>query len=156
MSDTIRIVIGDWAALARHATPIRTEVFVIEQHVPSEEELDTEDARCVHAVAYDGPQGVGTGRLLPNAHIGRMAVRKPYRGQGIGSRLLEALVAEARKRDDPEVMLAAQVHAVPFYERHGFVAEGEVFLEAGIEHVNMRRPLAGADGRAGPSRLPGA
>lgn len=141
MSDNIRIVIGDWRTLERHATDIRTEVFVVEQHVPSEEELDAEDVRCVHAVAYDGPRGVGTGRLLPNAHIGRMAVRKSHRGRGVGSLLLEALIAEARRRGDPEVVLAAQLHAVPFYRRHGFVAEGGVFLDAGIEHVNMRRAL---------------
>lgn len=144
LSDTIRIVVGDWHALESHATDIRTEVFVAEQHVPAEEELDAEDVHCVHAVAYDGTLGVGTGRLLPNAHIGRMAVRKPYRGRGVGACLLETLVVEARKRGYPEVILAAQLHAVPFYERHGFVAEGGVFLDAGIEHVNMRRVLAGA------------
>ena len=139
---SIKVILGDWDSCKRDATLIRHEVFVQEQHVPIEEELDLEDARCIHAVAYD-EQGVavGTGRLLPNAHIGRMAVRASYRGRGVGSDLLRALVNEARRHQHLEVVLAAQVHAQPFYAAHGFVAEGGVFLDAGIEHVTMRHLL---------------
>ena len=139
---SIKVILGDWDSCKRDATLIRHEVFVQEQHVPIEEELDLEDPRCIHAVAYD-EQGlaVGTGRLLPNAHIGRMAVRASYRGRGVGSDLLRALVNEARRHQYLEVVLAAQVHAQPFYAAHGFVAEGGVFLDAGIEHVTMRHLL---------------
>lgn len=140
--NSIKVILGDWDSCREDAISVRHEVFVQEQHVPIEEELDLEDGRCVHAVAYDD-QGVaiGTGRLLPNAHIGRMAVRAAYRGQGVGSDLLRALLNEARRHRYLEVVLAAQVHAQPFYAAHGFVAEGGVFMDAGIEHVTMRHAL---------------
>lgn len=142
MNPHIKVVIGDWASCKQDAMAIRHEVFVIEQCVPPEEEMDEEDERCVHAVAYDD-QGVplGTGRLLPNAHIGRMAVRAPYRGLGVGSKLLDALVNEARRRRHLEVVLSAQLHARKFYANHGFVAEGTIYMDAGIEHVTMRHLL---------------
>lgn len=137
-----RIVVADWAACATDAAAVRHEVFVQEQQVPLEEEMDERDVACVHAVAY-GPDGaaVGTGRLLPDGHIGRMAVRKPQRGLGVGSLLLASLIDEARRRGHLEVVLAAQVHAQAFYAAHGFLAEGPVFQDAGIDHVNMRRVL---------------
>ena len=140
--DCIKVVLGDWTSCKQDAMAIRHEVFVVEQHVPVEEELDLEDQYCIHALAYDG-QGaaVGTGRLLRNAHIGRMAVRAPYRGRGVGSQLLTALVNEARRQQYLEVVLAAQLHALAFYAAHGFVAEGDVYMDAGIQHVTMRHAL---------------
>jgi predicted GNAT family N-acyltransferase len=115
---------------------------VQEQQVPVEIELDEEDAGCVHAVAYDAfGRAVGTGRLLPDGHIGRMAVRASHRGLGVGSQLLVALIDEARRRRLLEVVLSAQIQAIPFYEAHGFVANGNVYMDAGIEHVTMRHAL---------------
>lgn len=139
-----QIRFGDWNALGGDAKTIRCEVFVQEQNVPAELELDEMDAACLHAVAYDAA-GVplGTGRLLPDGHLGRMAVRKAVRGSGIGSALLQGLMAEAAARGDERVVLSAQSHAAPFYLRHGFVAEGDEFLEAGIAHVHMQRRLTG-------------
>ncbi|MBV2180700.1 MAG: GNAT family N-acetyltransferase [Castellaniella sp.] len=138
-----RVATGSWAELGTEAARIRFEVFVQEQRVPPEEELDPMDGQCVHAIAYaaDG-QAVGTGRLLPDGHIGRMAVRQPWRGQGVGSLLLAALMDAARQRGDREVVLAAQLHARPFYARHGFVEEGETFMDAGIPHRLMRYSFA--------------
>ncbi len=142
MSQSVKIIVGDWAACQRDAMAIRQEVFVEEQNVPPELELDAEDERCVHAIAYNEEgQAIGTGRLLPNAHIGRIAVRADYRGSGVGSRLLDALVDEARRRRHMEVVLSAQTHARGFYARHGFVAEGGTYMDAGIEHVTMRHAL---------------
>lgn len=142
MSRKIRIVVGDWNTCRTDAMAVRHVVFVQEQHVPPELELDDQDEHCVHAVAYDDRNTpVGTGRLLPNAHIGRMAVLAAYRRDGVGSRLLNALVNEARRRHYLEVVLSAQLHALDFYARHGFVAEGEVYLDAGIQHVTMRHAL---------------
>ena len=137
-----RVVLGKWADCGKDAYRVRHEVFVVEQHVPIEEEMDDRDAVCVHAIAY-GPDGspVGTGRLLPDGHIGRMAVCKPLRGKGLGALLLCCLVDEARRRGHLQVALAAQVHAQNFYAAQGFVAEGPVFLDAGIDHVHMRRVL---------------
>lgn len=129
---------GDWTALSADAKIIRFEVFVEEQKVPAELEMDHMDAVCVHAVAYDAAgTPVGTGRLLPDGHIGRMAVRKGARGSGVGGALLQALMAQAKVRGDKQVMLSSQTHAAPFYERHGFKIEGDEFFEAGIAHINM-------------------
>jgi predicted GNAT family N-acyltransferase len=139
---SVRVTLGSWDEQSRDAKPVRYDVFVLEQKVPLDMEWDEMDVRCVHAVAYD-PEGqaVGTGRLLPDGHIGRMAVRQGVRGQGIGARILEALVETARSRGDREVMLNAQSQAEPFYERFGFQREGEIFMEAGIPHIHMRRAL---------------
>lgn len=137
------MVVADWQASKVDATAIRHDVFVQEQHVPVEIELDDEDENAIHAVAYDGRgRAVGTGRLLRNAHIGRMAVRASWRGRGVGSRLLGTLVDEARNRRYPEVVLSAQIHARGFYIAHGFAAVGGIYLDAGIEHIAMRRCLA--------------
>ena len=133
------IKLGNWSTLQADAKIIRYEVFVEEQKVPAELEMDHMDVACLHAVAYaaDGTP-VGTGRLLPDGHIGRMAVRKSARGTGIGGELLQALMTQARIRGDKLVVLSAQTHAAPFYERHGFSADGAEFYEAGIAHVNMQ------------------
>lgn len=137
-----RLTIGDWNLQRAAAQVVRYEVFVVEQKVPLDMEWDAMDPVCMHAVAYDASGiAIATGRLLPDGHIGRMAVRKTARGQGIGSAILEALVGEAQKRGDTAVMLNAQTHAGPFYERYGFVREGDEFMEAGIPHIHMRRGL---------------
>lgn len=135
-----RLVLGDWHALKADAQAVRYEVFVLEQKVPLELEWDEMDPACLHAVAYDeNGNALGTGRLLPDGHIGRMAVRQPARGAGIGAAILRALMREAEKRGDHVVRLHAQTHAEAFYARHGFVREGEEFMEAGIPHIGMRR-----------------
>lgn len=139
----LRLELMPWEKARTHAAPIRFTVFVEEQKVPREIELDEHDARCVHAVVFDGDQAVGTGRLLPDGHIGRMAVLKDWRRRGVGALMLKALVERARERGHAEVVLAAQVRAVPFYRAHGFVAEGDEYMEAGIPHQDMRRILVG-------------
>ncbi|MBO9535383.1 GNAT family N-acetyltransferase [Herbaspirillum sp.] len=139
----MKIIVGNWEQLRAHAQPIRFEVFVDEQNVPPELELDEMDAVCVHAVAYaeDGTP-LATGRLLPDGHVGRMAVLKAGRGKGIGGAVLQALIGAARARGDREVILNAQTHAEPFYVAHGFAREGEEFMDAGIPHITMRASLA--------------
>lgn len=123
---------------------VRDEVFVGEQNVPVELEHDARDPQCTHVLArlMDGT-AIGTARLTPDRHIGRMAVRAPWRGRGVGDALLVALVEQARMRGWPDVSLNAQVSAASFYARHGFQPEGERFMEAGIEHQAMRRALDG-------------
>ena len=141
----MNIITGSWDELRAHAQPIRFEVFVDEQKVPADIELDDMDPHCVHAVAYDeAGQPLATGRLLPDGHIGRMAVRKAGRGRGVGGAVLQVLIAAARARGDAEVILNAQSHAEGFYQRYGFVREGEPFMEAGIPHITMRARLQGS------------
>ena len=136
-----RIELMPWEEARAHASPIRFTVFVEEQGVPREIELDEHDSQSVHVLAFDGAQAVGTARLLPDGHIGRMAVLKDWRGRGIGALLLKSLVERAKARGDAEVALSAQVHAVPFYRAHGFVPQGDEYLEAGIRHQAMKRRL---------------
>ncbi len=133
-----RIVIGDWDTVREHAQALRIEVFVVEQGVPLELEWDEADEVSIHAVAYDDDGlPVATGRLLPDGHIGRMAVRKSSRGHGIGDAVLRALLDEAKRLNYRLLVLHAQTHAAGFYARHGFVREGEEFMEAGIPHFRM-------------------
>lgn len=138
----LRIELLDWERARAEASRIRYAVFVEEQRVPREMELDELDPQCVHALAFSR-EGVpvATGRLLPDAHIGRMAVLKDWRGQGIGGAILERLVAAARARGERVVALSAQTHALEFYRRHQFLEEGETYLDAGIPHRMMRRSL---------------
>ena len=131
-----------WEQAQPVAGPLRFAIFVGEQNVPAGIELDDLDASCVHAVAFDiDNKPIGTGRLLPDGHIGRMAVVKEWRRRGIGAEILETLVAEARKRGHAEVVLSAQLQAAEFYRGFGFVAEGKVYEEAGILHQQMSRQL---------------
>jgi len=137
----LRIELGHWDQLRQWAAPIRQEVFVDEQQVPADMEIDEQDPQSVHAVAFDATDAVGTGRLLPDGHIGRMAVLKSARGAGAGSALLRALMDEARRRGHRATVLSAQTHAVPFYQRHGFSVISGEYLDAGIPHVDMQRAL---------------
>ncbi|PXX97314.1 GNAT family N-acetyltransferase [Halomonas sp. LBP4] len=134
---------GDWATLGAAAGEIRRVVFIEEQQVPLEEEWDGRDPDCRHFLALAGGHPVGTARLLPDAHIGRVAVLAEARGHGIGAALMRAAIEAARRHGHPAVELAAQTHALAFYENLGFQAVGEEFLEAGILHRNMRLPLRG-------------
>lgn len=146
----IRIELASWPEARADAARIRESVFVMEQGVPRELELDQYDRQCVHALARDQTgQAIGTGRLLPPqahgarivSHVGRMAVLKEWRGRGVGGALLARLIEVARQRGDTEVALSAQTHALRFYRAFGFVEEGDDFLDAGIPHRMMRRVL---------------
>lgn len=138
----LSVELGNWASMAPALEAIRREVFIVEQQVPEEMEWDADDATSVHALALLDGHPVGCGRLLPDGHIGRMAVRAPFRSTGVGRALLQALLAEARRHGMREVVLHAQMHALRFYEAQGFVADGPVFDEAGIPHRRMSQALA--------------
>lgn len=153
---TLRVRLAGPADLAA-VFALRHDVFVIGQDVPAELERDDLDTVADHAVAVIEGRTVGTGRLIDGrtdsagrlvpgtagavATIGRMAVAAPARGSGVGRAVLDLLVARAAERGLPVVELHAQLHAREFYERAGFAAHGKVYLEAGIEHVGMRRAL---------------
>ncbi|MFG6175734.1 GNAT family N-acetyltransferase [Halomonas sp. THAF12] len=137
MSRDIEIREGDWASLGEAAGEIRRVVFIEEQAVPRDEEWDGRDPECVHFLARVDGRTVGTARLLPDGHIGRVAVLAEARGLGIGLALMQAAIVAARHRGFSSVELAAQTHALAFYERLGFAAHGETFQDAGIPHRNM-------------------
>ena len=137
---------GTWDELKDGAAALRTEVFVEEQEIPQELEWDEHDAKALHAVVLNKlGQPVATGRLLQPqpklAQIGRMAVSKALRGCNLGRMVIDSLVEAARQRGDQQVILHAQCSAEGFYRRLGFKAHGEVFQDAGIDHIEMTLTL---------------
>jgi len=141
-ADGFTLEIVPWESDAKRLRAVRHAVFVVEQNIPEELEWDDNDATCVHALAVDRDGvPIACGRLLPDGHIGRMAVLSGWRGQGVGAAVLLLLIEVARDRGDAAVRLHAQTHAVPFYARFGFMPEGDEYLEAGIPHLTMVRLL---------------
>ena len=132
---------ADWHFDRGILRTLRAEVFIREQSVPAEMEWDEFDAQSRHVVAIADGVPIGTGRLLPDGHIGRMAVLREWRHQGAGSALLTGLMDIARELGVQRVKLSAQVQALPFYLGHGFQVEGEEFEDAGIPHRRMWRDL---------------
>jgi len=136
------------------ALAIREVVFIEEQHVPEGIERDAADATAFHVLAFLVGHAIGTGRLVTVAkapsefpgkwgEIGRMAVLQSHRKSGVGSLLLAELEAEARRQRMRGIRMHAQLSALSFYRRHGYTAVGPVFLEAGIDHLEMRKLLEG-------------
>ena len=119
---------------------IRLRVFVKEQGVPREIELDSDDERALHFLAYCRERAVGTARVVVKrgaAKIGRMAVLRSYRGKGVGRELLRRAVKAAREKGAKRIFLHAQVPVIGFYEKLGFRCTGRLFMEAGIPHRKM-------------------
>jgi len=128
----------NWAEAGEILRRIREEVFMQEQGVPAELEWDGLDVEASHILARDAAgEPIGTARLLPDGSIGRMAVVRRWRCRGVGHAMLTALLEAAVELDMAQVRLNAQIHALAFYQNHGFVAEGEEFLDAGILHRRM-------------------
>jgi predicted GNAT family N-acyltransferase len=142
---TVRVRLVGWQESAEVLQAIRCRVFIEEQHVPPEIEQDGLDGDCLHVLAED-PEGrpIGTARLRGDggsACIQRMAVLREQRGRGVGATMLQALTDAARAQGVRELRLHAQLSARAFYERAGWQAHGEEYLEAGIPHVDMRKSV---------------
>lgn len=135
------------------ALAIREVVFIEEQHVPEGIERDEDDAKAFHVLAMQGGHAIGTGRLVALAEpphgetgrwgrVGRMAVLQASRKLGVGTKVLTALEAEARRREMVGIILHAQLYALDFYKRHGYQPLGAVFEEAGMPHLAMQKKLS--------------
>ncbi len=120
---------------------IRFEVFVDEQNVPEELEIDGLDDEAKHVLIYNNDEPIGTGRILSDGHIGRVAVLKKYRGLGIGKSVMQELIKWALENSLKKLWLSSQWHAHSFYLDLDFVCEGEIYEEAGIDHIKMYRML---------------
>ncbi|MHB8453408.1 MAG: GNAT family N-acetyltransferase [Acidiferrobacterales bacterium] len=132
----------NWDAAETASRRVRHEVFVVEQGIAPELEWDGRDSVCIHVIATTSPElPIGTVRMQPDGHIGRMAVLQPWRGSGVGGALIEFLIPVARELGLTEVWLTAQAQAIGFYQAHGFLLVGAEFLEAGIAHHKMIRAL---------------
>jgi predicted GNAT family N-acyltransferase len=138
----LRVKLAHWAACEPAIRAIRETVFMAEQGVPEKLEWDGLDPACAHVLACnkDG-EAIGTARMQPEGRMGRMAVLKNWRGRGVGRALLQALLDLAEQQGLMRVTLAAQIHALGFYERAGFHAVGEPFMDAGIPHRMMVKEL---------------
>ncbi|NOX92318.1 MAG: GNAT family N-acetyltransferase [Gammaproteobacteria bacterium] len=134
---------------------LREFVFIREQNVPPELEWDGKDENAVHVLACDEKgRGIGTARMTPDGHIGRMAVLRAWRRRGVGSEMLTALVTIARARQLSRVKLDAQTQAIDFYLRHDFTPQGETFMDANIPHQHMTRSLPSLDVHININDLP--
>jgi len=121
---------------------IRTEVFIREQKVPESMEWDDPDRISIHYLAWHDDEPIGCVRLTPDGHIGRMAILPQWRNQGIGKQLLMACEQEARRRKVGKLLLSAQVHAIPFYEKAGYGLISDTYMDAGIPHRDMQKLLS--------------
>ncbi|MDT8405333.1 GNAT family N-acetyltransferase [Sulfuriflexus sp.] len=136
----------NWQDAEAELRILREFVFIGEQNVPPELEWDGKDESCVHILAQDDKgRGIGTARMTTEGQIGRMAVLRAWRNRGVGSEMLTALITIAKARQLERVQLDAQTHAIDFYLRHDFTAQGEIFMDAGIPHQHMTRSLPPMD-----------
>lgn len=132
---------GDWQSLQREAKYVREQVFIIEQQISADEEWDVLDEQSIHFVLFEQDQPIATARLLPDHHIGRVAVLKSHRGQGLGAHLMQQVMQYAQAEQRPFLALSAQVYATAFYEQLGFQVKGEEYLDCGIPHIMMSMQL---------------
>ena len=145
----MEILLKSWKEAEVDAFLVRQEVFILEQGVPAELELDEFDLSADHVLVYQDAHCIGTGRLLnlsaKQAQIGRMAVLAKFIGKGVGKQIMRKLVDLAASQGVRKIILHSQVSALPFYEKLGFQAQGKSYDEAGIPHRNMMLILANSD-----------
>ena len=134
---SLQVQITDWNTHADLISRVRFTVFVEEQKVPRELELDGLDRQCEHALILHNSVPIATGRLLADGHIGRVAVLKEHRSCGYGELVVTALMNRALELGHKGVELSSQYQAANFYRKLGFKQQGEVYLEAGIQHIYM-------------------
>ena len=135
------IIVAYSEQYAPHIRRIRKAVFTFEQGIDEHLDLDGKDPEAIHVLVGSETKFVGTGRLLVDGHIGRLAVLKAYRGNAYGADALKALMQEARRIGINRVFLGAQAQALGFYLRLGFTEYDEPFLDAGIKHMHMEKTL---------------
>ncbi|WP_034595108.1 GNAT family N-acetyltransferase [Acinetobacter sp. NIPH 298] len=134
---------GQWSQLQlqQDAKLIRELVFIQEQNIPEQDEWDDQDPVSQHFVVYEQDRAIATARLLPDHHLGRVAVLPEYRGQGIGRLIMLDMIAYAKSQNRPLLHLSAQTHATSFYEKLGFTVQGDEYDECGIPHIEMMMPI---------------
>lgn len=138
---TIHYQFCTWQSHQQALMSIRSVVFIEEQNVPVELEIDEYDPKCIHILALDEQKPIATARLLKDGHIGRMCVLKEYRLQGIATQMLKRFIQTAEQKHIKTLTLHAQISAIPFYQKSGFGICSDIFLDAGIEHKTMQLEL---------------
>ncbi len=136
------LIEADYARYQQQILSIRAQVFIIEQGVPVELEVDEQDPLSRHLLLFEEDTPIATGRLTPDGHIGRLAVLKPYRQKGYGSRIITHLEQLAVENGLSQVALGAQIQVINFYEKLGYQVCSEIFMDAGIKHRMMKKALS--------------
>tara|TARA_R110000782_G_scaffold33826_2_gene81306 strand:- start:388 stop:810 length:423 start_codon:yes stop_codon:yes gene_type:complete len=139
--DEFEVLQVSWFDMESHLRSIRTQVFIEEQSVPVELEWEEADIDCIHLLVKQDNNYIATSRLLDTGQIGRMAVLKPYRHRGIGDAMLKKLLIIAYSMGMDAVFLNAQLDAMDFYKKNGFIEQGDIFDDADIPHIKMHRQL---------------
>jgi len=129
--------LANWETDKKTIKFIRQCVFIKEQSVPEEMEWDKHDKTATHCLAWLEDKAIATGRLQADGQLGRMAVLKPYRHHGAGTLVLEFLIQQHQQRSDRPLVIHAQTHAINFYNKFGFIKQGQEYKEAGIPHYTM-------------------
>jgi predicted GNAT family N-acyltransferase len=141
MENNLKIEIVKWIDGHVSLSMIREKVFIEEQKVTSQLEWDGLDEEAIHFLAYQDEKAIGCARALVienHMQLGRMAVLKEYRNQGIGSALIEKAMITAKLNQLSKILISAQCHAIDFYKKFGFEVTSEVYLDAGISHQDMK------------------
>ncbi len=139
MPETKSILITEtsWSEHSEDIIRIRDAVFIREQAVPKNIEMDGKDAECIHFLIYKEDDPVGTARIKMGGKIERVSILEPHRKKGLGSKLMKFIIDTAKKKGLEKIYLHSQMGSIGFYKNLGFIEKGEVFQEAGIDHVPM-------------------
>ncbi len=142
----MRAIITDFDSHREAIQSVREEVFVNEQCIDRAEEFDEREIHCTHVIVFEGDRAIATGRLdiEQNGRIGRVAVVKEFRGQGVGALVMRTIEQHAQQIAQHRLWFHAQTHAIPFYKKLGYEPYGDEFTEANIPHVTMHKPISAA------------
>ena len=136
-SDSIKIFETSWSQSSKEISEVRHNVFVVEQSVPSEIEMDGKDSDCIHFLALEKSKPIGAARLQKYGKIERVSVLREYRTKGIGTAIMKMVIEKARNMDIEKIYLHSQMDSKNFYQQLGFFQHGEIFFEADKPHIEM-------------------
>lgn len=140
MENNLKVEIVKWIDGYAPLSMIREKVFIEEQKVMFQLEWDGKDEEAIHFLAYQDEKAIGCARafvIKNHMQLGRMAVLKEYRNNGIGSFLIEKAITTAKLNQLSKISISAQCHAIDFYKKFGFEVTSEIYLDAGISHQDM-------------------
>ena len=136
-SDSIKIFETSWSQSSKEISEVRHNVFVVEQSVPSEIEMDGKDSDCIHFLALEKSKPIGAARLQKYGKIERVSVLREYRSKGIGTAIMKRVIESAMDLNVEKIYLHSQMDSKIFYQRLGFIELGQIFYEANIPHIEM-------------------
>jgi len=140
MKNNLKVEIAKWIDDHTQLKNIREQVFIQEQKVTPQLEWDGMDEKAIHFLVFNDNAAIGCARAIvikDHMQLGRMAVLKEYRGQGIGSALIEKAMTTAKLNQLSAIYISAQCHAIDFYKKFGFEVTSDIYLDAEIPHRDM-------------------